>query len=395
MAYDDLATEHGVIYPPGDLLDNKIIEKNEQKFVIQTTISYVDDAYDGNALGTIQGKPVDLYPYDYKQANVKILRQGTDIVLANLSTDISAKASETPGNSGIIFLCVIDSANQPVPQAQVSISNSTLSPPYLMENAITDDSGCIMVPALPPDEHNHYHVEATKDGYSIDMTYPRTPQNPNEIQPNINVMAQQVSRVTLSIDKKSTLKLKVLDLAGNPVPNLSLQIHGAKEIYFNPSTYKYDQQISCNIDGEVTLQEMEWDDYSISINTDDYFVSSTTPTIPLYLAPDSILEGIIYVTDSSTAPRITSFTPAKAVAGDLTSITVSGENFDNTALIRLVNATTGVTLEGADTSVHSHQTITADFQLPADSLGLWSIWVENTNAEYAEQKNAIEIVSNQ
>jgi len=392
MPYDSLATEHGTIYPPGDILDSEVVELNEQKLSIETSIKYVDDDYDGNALGTIVGKPVDIYPYDYKQASVKIYKYGTSTLLANLSTDIAAKASETPGNSGIIYLCVIDSANQPVPQAQVIISNSTLSP-VLSINTTTDDSGCIMVPALPPDEHNNYHIEVTKDGYSTDMTYPRTPQNPNEIQPNINVIAQQVSRVTLSIDKKSTFKLKAQDLNGLPVPNLSLRIHGAKEIYFNPSTYKYDQNVNCDANGETILLDMEWDNYTISVLTPGFYVSSTTPTIPLYLAPDSILEGIIYITNSASAPQITSITPLKAVVGDLTSISVSGANFDNTATIQIINSTTGTIINGVDVTVSAHKTITADFQLPVDSVGLWNIKVINVNAEYAEQKNGIEIVS--
>jgi prepilin-type N-terminal cleavage/methylation domain-containing protein len=391
MPYDDLATENGGIYPPGELLDNEEVVRKNIRFNVHMTLSYVDDPFDGDALGSIPGKPVDIYPYDYKKARIEIYKIGREPVLADISTNISAKAAETPSDTGILYLCVIDAENQPVAEATVTIVNTEVTPPVNMELE-TDESGCVMIPALPPDEHNNYHLVITKDGYSTDMTYPRTAQNPNQIQPDVNISVQQVTKVTLAIDKVSTLQINTVDLAGAPVPNLSLHIEDSKEIQFNPTTYKYSEDHSCDAFGQLTLTDMEWGDYKISINTDGYWVSSTFPVLPVHLSPDTALTVTVYVTDSGTAPRITAVDPNQGIITDITSIIVDGENFDNSAGMKLVNSGSGAEIIGTNVEVHAHQEIVADFDLSTGSLGFWDLVITNPGGEYARQYNAIEIV---
>jgi prepilin-type N-terminal cleavage/methylation domain-containing protein len=392
MPYDDLATENGAIYPPGELLDNEEVVRKNIRFNVHMTINYVDDPYDGDALGSIPGKPVDVYPYDYKKARIEVYKIGREPVLADISTNISAKAAETPSDTGILYLCVIDANNLPVTEATVTIENTEVSPPVNMELE-TDDSGCVMVPALPPDEHNHYHLVVTKDGYSTDMTYPRTPQNPNQLQPDVNISVQQVTRVTLAIDKVSTMQINTVDLTGAPVGNLSLHIEDSKEIQFNPTVYKYSQDHNCDAFGQLTLADMEWGDYKISINTDGYYLSSAYPVLPVHLNPDSTLSVTVFVTDSGSAPRITAVAPSQGVITDITSINVVGENFDNDATIKLVNPGSGAEIAGTNIEVHAHQEIIADFDLSTGSLGFWDLVITNPGGEYSRQYSAIEIVA--
>lgn len=390
MPYDELSTAHGNIYPPGEILDAEQVGRKNMDFSVQTTIRYVDDPYDGNFNGTIEGKPQDIYPYDYKKAEIKVYKVGRSDPLAVLTTNISAKAAETPTNTGILYLCVIDSENKPVEGALATVQNITTDPPVDMQFT-TDSTGCVMVPALPPELHNQYHVFVTKDGFSLDMTYPRTSQNPNELQPDINIFAQQVTNLTLAIDKVSTIRLHAVDLAGAPVPGLTIHVEDSKQIYFNPITYKYSQDHETDGDGNLILEKMEWGDYKFSILTDGKYLSATSPMQPVHLYPNTEIDITILVTDSTGAPRISNFTPVRGVGSDITTITITGDNFDNLPIVKLRNSVGEIL--GTNIAVHSGKTIEADFNLALGSPGIYEIYIENSGGEFAVQPNAFEIVA--
>lgn len=390
MPYDDLATVHGAIYPPGEIIDDEAITRKSMDFTVVTTLNYVDDPYDGNFNGTIPGKPQDIYPYDYKKAEIKIYKVGRSAPLAVITTNISAKAAETPSNTGILYLCIIDSTNTPVEGAVATIQNTTADPPVDMQ-FITDSTGCVMVPALPPSSQNNYHIVVTKDGFSTDMTYPRTSQNPNELQPDIDIIAQQVTNLTLSIDKVSVLKVHAVDLAGAPVPDFVIHIEDSKEIYFNPVTYKYSQDHQTDENGNLILNNMEWGDYRFSILTAGKYLSATSPVQPVHLDPNSEKDVTLYIIDSASAPRISNFTPERGVGSDITTITISGENFDNLPIVKLRNA--GGEIIGTNIAVHAGKTIEVDFNLILGNPGVYDIYIENPGGEFAVQPNAFEIVA--
>ena len=392
MPYDDLATQHGPIYPPGNILDQETLTMANINYSVVTDIRYVDDPYDGNAQGTIIGKPVDIYPYDYKKVTVKVYKVGKAESLAVLSTNVSAKAAETPTNSGILYLCIIDASGAPVPDASVTITNTEVVPPVNIITT-TDSTGCIMIPALPPDQQNNYHLVATKDGYSTSMTYPRTSQNPNALNPDVDILVQQVTVATLAIDKVSILRIRTVDLNGAPLANVSIHVEGTKEAYFNPQTFIYSSDQVTDGSGFLELTGMEWDDYKITVISPGLYLSSSTPTLPIHLAPDSTAEIIIRVTNSPTAPRIVSITPTQGVKPDLTSITVKGANFNNSATIKLVEPISQAEINGTDVSVHAGQEIIADFDLSLSTVGFWDIVVTNPGGEFARQVGGFEIVT--
>ena len=264
MPYDSLATEHGFIYPPGTILMTKSLYGAES-VSMSTRDFYIDDPFDGNATGTIIGKPQDLYPYDYKKVEVTVSKVGRNGYLSKLTTNVAAKAAETPSNTGIIKLCVIDSTGSPVSGATLTIENSELDPPVEKMSGVTGIDGCIMVPSLPPDSQNNYHLTATKDGFSTDLTYPRTAQNPNELYQDIDIIIQQVTEKTLIIDRLSTMEITFVDSSGKVLPNTSFHVRDSKEIYFNPSTYKYSQDLTTDANGHISLTDMGFGDYVISV----------------------------------------------------------------------------------------------------------------------------------
>ena len=152
LPYQSVATQFGGIYPPGLLPDTQTLVRGGYTFTVSTKIVYIDDPYDGNATGTIVGKPKDIYPFDYKRADVGVYLKTSGKEVAQLSSDIAAKAAETGSNSGILAIKVIDANGNPIAGANVTITNPNPSPAVNI-TITTDDLGNVESPTyrrIPP-----------------------------------------------------------------------------------------------------------------------------------------------------------------------------------------------------------------------------------------------------
>lgn len=387
LPYDDLATEHGAIYPPGSILDDEEVTRKGIRFTVKTEISPVDDPYDGTAGG---GSP-DLNPADYKKIDITVSKVGAHGYLAKISSSFAAKAAETAGNTGIARICVFGEDGQPVAGATLTIKNTTLTPPVNMSLTIPDD-GCYMVPNLPPDDHNHYNLSVTKAGYSTDSTYPRTSQNPNQLQPDVNIIVQQVTNQTLSIDRLGNLTIQLVDDAGDPIANAAVHVEGAKEIYFNPRTPKYAQDFTSDGDGKIVLNNMEFDQYTVTV--DDWIIAASSPYEPIDLKAGQNLVATLHLTHSNTLPVIVSAEPVVSQRGTVLALSVNGRNFSSPT-IKIVDGQ-GNEIGGTNVVVTSHgqdQTIDADINLASAAVGIWDIIVTNDDGENIRQVGGLEVVN--
>ena len=387
MPYTALATEHGAIYPPGTVKDEEAVYREGIKLMVVTNISFVDDPFDGNSSGTIEGKPKDLFPYDYKKAEISVYKVGGKGVLVKMTSNFASSAAETSTDSGVAGICVVDSASNPVNEATVTISNPNISPEVNI-STVTGEDGCIMIPSLPPDNRNNYHISVSKSGYSTDMTYPRTAQNPNSLQPDIDIYAQQNSSKTLSIDKTSTLNIDIVDSAGTPIANTAVHIDGAKEKYFNPQTFKYSADLTTDSNGHISLTDMEFDNYKITVS--GYTILTSSPYQPIDLRADTVLNAKITVGDSSY-PQIASCEPTIGLVGDPSAaLMIIGNNLNNSS-IKLVNGSGGE-ITGTNVSYNGDTVIDANFDLSGAATGLWNIVIEN-DGKVTTQLNGFEIKS--
>ncbi|MFA4996106.1 MAG: hypothetical protein WC536_03120 [Patescibacteria group bacterium] len=387
MSYDSLATEHGIIYPPGTIKDDEEFTRRGVKFNVHTIISYIDDPYDGNADGSIVGKPKDLYPYDYKKVEVVVSKIGRAGHLAQLTTNIAAKAAETPSNTGIIKLCVVDSAGTPVSGATLTVQNFEVDPAVDISGESGID-GCIMIPNLPPDSQNSYHLTATKDGYSTDITYPRTSQNPNEEYQDVDVIVQNVTNKTLVIDKLSTMEINFVDSSGNSLPNINFHLENSKEIYFNPTTFKYSENLTTDANGYLRLTGMEFSDYKIT--TGSGMIAAISPYQPVGLKADVNLSVQVVITNSPTQPIILSSDPLSGKKDDIVYVTILGNKFDSLIGVKLINQS-GAEIVGSNVKVIGNNTIEVELDTHGVAIGLWDIVVTNPGGESTKQLNGIEI----
>lgn len=378
LPYDSLSTQNGFIYPHGAIPDEVVILKSGIRFDIHTDIRYIDDPFDGVS-------PVDLYPFDYKKVEIKITEVGKTQKLAQLSTIVSSKAAETASNTGVIRICVVDASGNSLAGASITIDNTDLTPNIHIAGVV-DNTGCVMVPSLPLDSHNNYHLTATKTGYSTTMTYPRTAQNPNALLPDVNVNLQEVTSQTLVIDRLSLMKITVKDSVGNPVSGENFHLEGTKEIYNNPPTLKYSQDLTTDINGFKELTGMEFDSYNFTFSGWD--IASISPYQPIGLAGGVELDVLVILTHNASDLKIISMVPPFGITSNITNVQISGDNFLNGLTMKIIKD--NVEILGSVVSVEDNL-IDGHFNLNGAAVGLWDLEITNPNGDKILQKNGFEV----
>lgn len=404
MPYDSLATLYGTIYPPGQIPDTQNITLGNTIFTVQTTIKYFDDPYDGNVEGTIPQKPQDFYSYDYKKVEVKVNVANEASILASLTTNIAAKAAETATNTGILSLKVLNSQGQPFASAQVAITNSNPNPAVNIQT-FTDAQGLVIVPLLPPDDENGYHITATAANNSSDSTNPASLQHRYPVQPDLNILAQQVVNQTLSIDTLANFDLTVKGLNDALLSNIPVTITSNKLTYTNPTVYKYQQSFNSDAQGTINNQSMEWDSYSLTTQS-PYIISSVSPYQPIAVNAGSNTEAIIFITTSVTAPTLIKTEPEGAPNNEPLVLTFTGTNFALLgSLVKLTyetppspTPTPGGSFDYGDilgseiTVTADHQELSATFDFTNKMPGGWEIRITNPNGEFVKQPEGIQVV---
>ena len=256
LPYDDLAVAGGSIVATNPLPASTTQTVNGTKYTIKTSISYIDDSYDGCGSYPTQalkqtycrnypppsGAPAtDSNPADYKIANVTVYNSNST-QLAMVDTQISARVAETASTTGALFVSVIDTTGSPVSGATVSVVNSIVGPVSVSDS--TDANGIAIFYGLPPDTNNYdYTVTASDSGYSTLATIlPSGVLQPT--YPSQKIFTQQSSYVTLTIKPQGpdSLLLETTDTSGNPLANAKVYVKGGYKKYTlsTNTAYYYD-----------------------------------------------------------------------------------------------------------------------------------------------------------
>lgn len=372
LPYDSLATQSGTIYPAGTIPDEEVVSRNGLKLKVVTDIRYVDNDFDGNLSGTAPSKPVDLYPYDYKKVTISVQSMDKKKTYARLSSDIAAKTAETAGNTGVLIVKVIDANGNPVEAANVSISNTQQSPAVAI-NTQTDVSGQVVIPKLPPDTAQNYHIEISKAGFSSDITYPIGGSITNPANPDFGMIAQQTVTKTFVIDRVGDLALTIYDQLGQPLQGLPVTVRGEKQLSSSPIVYKYSQSHTTDQNGVISLAGIEWDSYVVAAN--GYTVLSSTPYQPLSLSPGLILNArITMAANPNQYPSISQINPITPDLSASAILDVTGANLSSAASVVLKKAGQP---DRAATSVSStsSDSLSATFNLVGITSGNWDVVV--------------------
>ena len=281
MDYQEIGTIGGV--PPGNIPQEEEETKSNIKFKIKTKILYIDDPYDGLA-------PDDPVPTDYKRVKIIISWQGASAGEIFSITDIAPPSVESE-SGGTLRIRVINASGEPVPQATVHITNNKVSP-SIDAYYETDDNGLLVLPGAPASIES-YMVEVTKNGYSTDRTYSYE-EVAQPIKPPLSVIEGEVTDVAFSIDRLSSFSVKT----SPPTPNLSFELKGEKIIGHDENdnpVLKYQKSFTTDENGEVLIENLEWDSYEFSVATGTFTLKETDPPQPIDLPPDTEQNVILYI----------------------------------------------------------------------------------------------------
>lgn len=297
MPYSDVGTTTG--WPPGSIPASETLVRNNFEFIVETRVDYHDDPFDGNAAGTIEGKPQDTTPNDYKKAEVSVRWNKPSVDPVLLSTLVAPKGLESAENTGSLLIQVFNASGQPVPQATVHITN-TLVDPWIDITNTTDNDGNLQVLSLPPSIEG-YHVEVTKTGYSQDSTYAVDEITlPHPVKPDLTIVAEDVTEASFAIDLVSSLTINTLNDACEPIPNIPLSIWGEKLIGTDPDTLKYSSEPPTDAEGTLNLVDLEWDNYTLLETSTDYDISGIIPPILLNILPNTSQTTSLVLSDHTT-----------------------------------------------------------------------------------------------
>lgn len=256
LPYDQIATEHGIILPQGNLKDNEEIVFASQVFDVSTVIIWYDDPYDGTS-------PTDTAPYDYKKVTIRVMAQDRPVIYSTVTTNIGSRAAETTSNTGILLVKVVDGVNQPVEEASVHVTHAS---PAIDITAPTDSQGLIMIPLLPPG--TGYTVSATKSGFSTDTTVdPATCDDipTSEATANPIVLLQDQVEITLQIRCLVDLNITAKDQNNQLLPNQQLRVMSSRRFCADPLLYRYNQLLSTDLNGLISVPQIENDSYHYAL----------------------------------------------------------------------------------------------------------------------------------
>ena len=333
LPYDQVGTTTG--WPAGSIPASQNISRSGLTFAASTRVDYIDDPFDGNAAGTIVGKPRDTAPNDYKRTEIKIF-SGSN-VLTTLTTIISPRGLESAPNTGSLLLKVFDASGQPVPEATVQIANSTTIPVVNITNT-TDIDGNLSVLSLPPSLQN-YRITVAKPGYTTDGTEQANGNGYTPAKPDLSIMINEVTEASFTIDRKSSLIVKTVNQQCQSISNKAFRLAGRKLRGNNPDTLKYAGNHDTGQSGRVTIGDLEWDQYDLNLTgggNDD--IAGKNPSVidlpagvsqelTLILAPHSPHSLLVTVNDANTGLPLTDATVTVSRAGGDPATLITGRGF--------------------------------------------------------------------
>ncbi len=325
LPYDDIGTVGGI--PLGILSQEDTINRNGLDFIVRTAVIFIDDQFD-------QLAPTDQFPTDYKKARVDVSWAGRfqagDAV--TMVTDIS---SDVITGGGTLSILVFDSNADPVPQANVHILNTAITPQIDL-NLQTDDQGFIILPGSPECD-TCYQITATKQNYSTERTYSSAEvANPNK--PHASVIEGELTEISFAIDKTADLSIistRNRDLNFSLLPNKSFVLRSNKTIGTNSNddpVHKYDQQLQTDATGHLQIPNMEWDMYYLSIPLASFLdLAGSNPLRPIVILPDTDLNLLFASSPHQDNTLLLSVTDASgsAIASASAQLTGPG-NYDQT-----------------------------------------------------------------
>ena len=374
LPYTDVGIIGGL--PVGKIERNKTIVKDNYSFDVQTTIRSVDDTFDG----TIGGSPSDTSPADYKLADLDISCSNCKTFTPlNFTTLVAPRALETASNNGALFIQVFDSGGVPVSGASVHIVNTQTNPDIIIDES-TDNGGWIKIVDAPPGT-NAYNITATKSGFSEEQTYPHGGDaGPDPLKPDSTVVVQQVTQITFSIDRTSSLDVSTIDSLCAALPNIGFPLTGTK-LFGLPSVLKSPAtNFTTDTSGTDSISNLEWDTYTTALTSAAYDLAGSTPLPSFAISPDEERTQQLLVLPHVSKALLVSVKDSTSAPIDGATVQLEKSGFDETKTTNSGTcATPGqVFWNGLASGTYTLTVSKAGFQTSVSSVDMTPSWQNTT-----------------
>ncbi|PIR88088.1 MAG: hypothetical protein COU10_01155 [Candidatus Harrisonbacteria bacterium CG10_big_fil_rev_8_21_14_0_10_45_28] len=281
LAYEEIGVEGG--YPAGILPASRELIYENKQFTINAYVRNVDDPFDG----VTGGSPNDTAPADYKVVELQIsCANCLNFISTGITTWVGPEGLETASNNGSLFIHVFDANGVVVAGASVVVVNNALNPTITIYDS-TDNQGNLKLVDVPP-SINGYEIYVSKSGYSSAQTYePGEASNPNPVLPHATVATQNVTELSLAIDKVSTVNVRTQDFFCDDVGGVKLALTGERLIGSGPDVLLTEKTIETETDGELVLGDLTWDKYTFLDMTSGYDMAGSWLNNSLVVDPDT------------------------------------------------------------------------------------------------------------
>lgn len=326
LPYDSVGVVGGI--PAGAITQSETRNRNGMDYSLRTSVVFIDDPYDGLA-------PSDSTPGDYKRARIDVSWTGR-YVAGESVTMITDIAREAVSGGGLLSLLVFDANANPVPQADVHIVNSSVSP-TIDVTLQTGDEGRVSLPGAPACV-SCYQISVSKEGMNSDRTY-GTDEVANPTKPHATITQGFVTEVSFTIDQTATLRVASTMDRGNDfaaLGNQAFHLRGGKTIgtdgVGNP-LYKYEKDLQTDGGADLTLPDMEWDGYQLTLLPGSWDLAGTNPLRPLLVFPSAQLDILFASASHATHTLLVAVTDASSSAIASASAQLTGPGgYDETLL---------------------------------------------------------------
>ncbi|MEX1120134.1 MAG: carboxypeptidase regulatory-like domain-containing protein [Candidatus Paceibacterota bacterium] len=296
LEYDDIGTVGGI---PSGVLDGEDSEVlNGITYTRRVLVRYVDAPEDG-----VGGSDLNGITTDYKVVKVTLdwdFRGETRSFF--LVTNIVPQGVESIAGGGTLRITVLDSLGAPLPSAQVSVVNNAVSPAVSL-STFTNVSGVVEFPGAP--SASSYEITVSKSGHSSTQTYSVAGENVTPSPGHLTVSVGQTTSSSFSIDTTGSITVNTFEVGTTtPLQNITLSMQGDKTIGSDSDEdpiYKYSTTIDTGSLGSVTTNNLEWDNYTITINdsVEGYDIAEACVPQPLSLLPGETETVVIYLAEDT------------------------------------------------------------------------------------------------
>lgn len=280
LEYESIGTIGWI--PAGPIEQTQTIERNNFTYTIDTSIKYIDDAFDGIGAS-------DLIETDYKQAQVTVSwTMGLKTKNIIFVSKFVPEGLESNIGGGTLSVNIIDATVQPISDATVKIDSVTETEP-IHGVVTTGADGNVRIPGLPAQE---YQIRVLKNDYASVQTYPAKPSSLfNPVDSNLLVTEGDVVMKTLTINKSADFLLKATNIADdNGIDGVDVELKGGPVIGTDPETLTWEGLESTDSSGEIKLENIDPGDYDIvnieTIGTSEYEYVGTDTDIPIHLVSE-------------------------------------------------------------------------------------------------------------